>query len=441
MSVPRLRTVLKTLKDKPLPACPEQIDRMLKARGERIKGRGRQSTQQRKMALLELMVPSLKMQLGTNTIETGDYKWGDHLAENLGEAISKYLAKWVPKPSELPFCYDSTTEYLWLRRRQSIMMWVQSPQGRAFCKQVYKAYAASFTSVIKDCARNSFTSALEVFFQKKRRKEEGELHHLLQTLLQHLCQPCICTVDNVVDTFSFVIRNLYIAVFKFFSIKVRKVPVVKVPKRLKDREDDAKTYYICGVALASLITLCKRKPSQQSEKLLASVNALTVEPKIAAKLGLPTRHVTIKNRGGLLFASKQYYELMCKIEMRFYSTVVMRQNFALARPDVIANIKKELLQDCKMFEEFKAMIPHEAFVLWEMLVERIANLHGTELAAQQTEGLAALKRKSTAAKIKPQKRTVSVKHESLRAARKQKKLHRVNNHHSPPKPFLFLIYN
>ena len=153
MSVPRLRTVLKTLKDKPLPANPDQVDRMLQSRGERIKGRGRQSTQQRKMALLELMVPSLKIQLGTNTIETGDFKWRDHLGVDLGKAVSKYLTKWVPLPDEPPFCYDSTTIKLWQRRRQAGLQWVQSAQGYAFSRVVYKTYAAAFAAVTKDCAK------------------------------------------------------------------------------------------------------------------------------------------------------------------------------------------------------------------------------------------------------------------------------------------------
>ena len=366
------------------------------------------------------MVPSLKIQLGTNTIETGDFKWRDHLGVDLGKAVSKYLTKWVPLPDEPPFCYDSTTIKLWQRRRQAGLQWVQSAQGYAFSRVVYKTYAAAFAAVTKDCAKNSFTRALELFYQQKRTKEETDLKMLLQTILEPLCSPCMCTEDNVVDTFSFVVHNLYRAVFNFFTSKVRKVPQIKMPKRLKDREDDAKSYYICGVCLANLITLSKLKPELQAKLLLASVNALTVKAAIAAKLGLPTRHVAAKNRGGLLFACKKFYELMCKIEMRFYSTVAMRQNLALAQPDVIHNIKKELLQDSKMFQEFASMLTHDnAVVLWEMLCERIANLHGTELASQLTEELAALKRKSTVAK-KPQKRTVAEKYESLRAARKKK---------------------
>ena len=73
--------------------------------------------------------------------------------------------------------------------------------------------------------------------------------------------------------------------------------------------------------------------SMKSKKMLTTLNSLTVSAKVAAKLGLHTRHITIKNRGGLLFASQSYYELMSKIEDMFYSTIMMRDNFALARPD------------------------------------------------------------------------------------------------------------
>ena len=428
LSVPRLRSLLICLKNKPLPVCPKQVDLMLISRGESVTGPGRRSTQQRKLLLLELIDPNLKTQMGTNIIETGDFQWGDHLVEDLNEAVTKNLTKWVPLLSEPPFLYDSTTTYLWERRRQAGLTWVESSQGHAFVKEVYKCYASVFSTVTKDCARSAFTSALELFFVKKRQKEEGDLNHVLQTSLRHLCSPCMCTADNVVDTFSFITRNLYQAVFNFFTSKVRKVSVVKMPKRVKDREDDAKTYYICGCVLRTLMTQAKHKPKHQSKELLSSLEALTVKPNIAAKLGLPTRHVTIKNRGGLLFASKQYYELMNKIEMRFYSTITMRKNLALAQPDVIQNIKNELLLDAKLYAEFESMIPTGADVLWEMLVDRISNLHGTELASQLMEELAALKRKSQSTKnrVKPQKRTLSAKYESLRAARKQKKLERVS---------------
>ena len=427
LSVPKLRALLVSLKKQHLPICPKQIDLMLTERGESIAGPGRRSTQQRKMLLLELMDPSLKNKMGTNTIKTGDYKWRDELADDLLQAVSAYLEKWVSKSEEPPFNYYHEPKYLWLRRRQAGLEWVQSPQGRAFAKEVYQAYATAFESATEGTARSAFGHALEEFYVKKREKEEGELRHLVSTILQPLYSSCVCTFDNVFDKFSFIILNLYRAVYAFFGTKVRKSPDVEMPKRMKDREDDAKTYYICGCVLRTLRTQVKDKP--QTKELLVALNSLTVEAKVAAKLGLPTRHVTLKNRGGLLFASKGYYELMCKIEMRFYSTILMRKNFALLQSDAIANIKNQLLVDDALHEEFQKLIPNGeecADILWELLVTRISNLHGNETASQLTSELAALKRKTDGAKrLRPDKRTVSAKYEQLRAARKRKKIERV----------------
>ena len=322
LSVARMRIMLASLKRIPLPTCPRQVDQMLIARGEKVTGPGRTSQQQRKLILLELMQPDLKKQLGTNTIDTGDYKWGDHLAEDLSKSVAKYLQEWVPLATELPHGYDEATMHLWQRRRQTGLTWAQSSQGRGFEKEVYKTYASVFATVTKDCAASAFCRALEQFYVKKRQKEEGDLRHLFEKLLQPLYSTCACTVDDVFDKLSFISRNVYGAVYVFFSTKVRKVPEATLVKRIKDREDDAKTYYICGCVLRSLQTQVKRKKNQK--ELTASLDALIVDSKVAAKLGLPTRHVTIKNRGGLQFASKEYYDLMCKIEMRFYSTVMMR---------------------------------------------------------------------------------------------------------------------
>ena len=322
LSVVRLRTVLTCLKRIPVPTCPKKVDSMLISRGEKVSGPGRNSQQQRRMILLELMDPSLKKKLGKSTIETGDYNWSDHLSEDLYQSVVRYLSKWVPLEHELPIGYDTTTMHLWRRRRQSGLTWAQSSQGRSFAQEVYKTYAAVFAEVTKDCAESAFAQALEKFCVQKRLKEEGGLRQRFSTLLQPLYSSCICTAENVFDKFSFISRNLYHAVFVFFEGKVRKVPEVKIVKRIKDREDDAKTYYICGCVLRSLRTQVKRK--SKSQELLTSLDALTVDSKVAAKLGLPTRHVTIRNRGGLQFASKEYYDLMCKIEMRFYSTTLMR---------------------------------------------------------------------------------------------------------------------
>lgn len=95
---------------------------------------------------------------------------------------------------------------------------------------------------------------------------------------------------------------------------------------------------------------------------------------------------------------------------------------------MIQNIKKKLLLDAELYTEFASIIPKGvgAKVLWELLVERISNLHGNETASQVMEGLAALKRKSSSKqRVNPDKRTVSAKYEQLRAVRKKKKIERV----------------
>ena len=101
---------------------------------------------------------------------------------------------------------------------------------------------------------------------------------------------------------------------------------------------------------------------------------------------------------------------------------------------MIQNIKKQLLQDTTLYDEFESMIPNGvgADVLWKLLVDRIANLHGTELASEIMESLAALKRKSSGAKqrLNPDKRTVAAKYEQLRVAKKRKKIERVRAHNS-----------
>ena len=184
---------------------------------------------------------------------------------------------------------------------------------------MYRAYADIFANVTEDQGRSTFNQCLEQFYIRKHFKEQGELRQLLQVLLEPLCASCGCTTENVVDCFSFFTLDFYRAVFNFFSMQVRKNPDVKTPERIKDREDDAKTYYICGCVWRSLHTLAKHKCNAKA--LINALDGMTVDGTTAAKLGLPTRHVTMKNRGGLVFASSAYYKLMNKIENRFYSTV------------------------------------------------------------------------------------------------------------------------
>lgn len=235
-------------------------------------------------------------------------------------AIAKYLEKWVTKAP--PFGYNShnpTDMQLWSKRRELGFQWTQSSSGFQFAKTVYQTYAEIFSSVTKDQSRSTFHKCLEKFCQQRNLKEKGDLRHLQQVLLAPIGSRCGCTEADVVDKFSFITGNLLFAVFDFFTSKVKKAPVVKAPKRLKDREDDAKTYYICGCVLNSMETRARQKPNASA--LLASLDNMTITATAASKSDLPTRHVTLRNRGGLKFASVDFYELMCKIEDRFYSTV------------------------------------------------------------------------------------------------------------------------
>ena len=106
----------------------------------------------------------------------------------------------------------------------------------------------------------------------------------------------------------------------------------------------------------------------------------------------------------------------------------MRDNFLLTNPDAILNIRNDLLQDAPLHAEFNSMMPdakeETTQALWEHFVERISNLHGTEMATQITANLASSKRKTASAKCakRPEGRTLNVKHEQLRAVKMQKKI-------------------
>ena len=351
MSVPVIRTVLLSLKKVELPACPTEVVRLLKMRNEAIGGMflllrgkscvnvcahihagpGRRSGQQRAWVLLHLLDPDLSKAMGTNTLTTGDYEWQDSMITSLKKAIVTKLQKWVVHRPPFGYYNDTGSDVpLWLARRQIGLSWAQSNSGIQFAKTAYQAYARIFSAVIKDQSRSTFTRSLENFCQKRQDLERGELCQLQQALLLPIGLRCGCTEANVVDKFSFVTGNLLRAVFEFFSDNVRKVPDIKAPKRHKDREDDAKTYYICGCVWASMLTRAKTKPNAKA--LIAAMDNMTMSSTAAAKIGLPTRHVTLKNRGGLVFASVEYYQLMCKIEDRFYSTVGVHECVFILHP-------------------------------------------------------------------------------------------------------------
>jgi len=65
----------------------------------------------------------------------------------------------------------------------------------------------------------------------------------------------------------------------------------------------------------SVRNLVKKK---KNKDYLTALSHFTVEHSIAAKAGLPTRHVTAKTGGGLTYASQRYYEVFSHIEDRFF---------------------------------------------------------------------------------------------------------------------------
>ena len=225
----------------------------------------------------------------------------------------------------------------WKVRRRAGLLWTKSPKVVDFCKYVYQTYAEIFTTVIENQYRDTLHRCLESFYLKKRVAELGVFRGKLQSLLSPLCSLCGCREDNVVDRFSFVHVLVVRAVFKYFGGQVRKTTTsTPCAPRIKDREDHAKTYYICGCVLKSVKTECKHKPNAKS--LLQALSNLTVDMLTASKLGLPTRHVTLKSRGGLMFASTRYYQLMCKIEDKFYSTVCFLSHVLLPMDYVLMHV-------------------------------------------------------------------------------------------------------
>ena len=84
----------------------------------------------------------------------------------------------------------------------------------------------------------------------------------------------------------------------------------------------AKTYYISGVVLLSLRREAARR--KETKTMVAELDNLSVGMRTAVKECLPTRHVTLKSRGGLLFVCTEFYHVIAKVEDRFYDTVCFR---------------------------------------------------------------------------------------------------------------------
>ena len=122
----------------------------------------------------------------------------------------------------------------------------------------------------------------------------------------------------------------------------------------------------------------------------------------ATESGLPTRHVTLCTGGGLRFPSQKYFDVFEMVEDRFFGRTILGKVFALPNVDIIRQISDDLLSDATMLEKFLSIMPSNLHdigrQLYQMFVKRVATLHGTELANQLMEGLAAQKRRSVITK-------------------------------------------
>ena len=163
--------------------------------------------------------------------------------------------------------------------------------------------------------------------------------------------------------------------------------------------------------------------SKKKQDYLSALKHFQVTSEQASKDGLPTRHVTLCTGGGLRFASKRYYQVFEEVEDRFFCRTTLSQVFALPDLNIIRHIKEDLLQDIELLGRFLSIMPVDLEQigrdLYPMFVQRVCTLHGTELANQLMESLAAQKRKAGGEKPTIQ---TNPKYESLRSARKKKKI-------------------
>ena len=190
--------------------------------------------------------------------------------------------------------------------------------------------------------------------------------------------------------------------------------------------DQAKTYYISGVLLRHVKNQIMRR--KDADVWLRHFNDMHVDSISAQKLGLPTRHVTLKTGGGLLFASPSFYDVVNKMEDHFFCTVSMRTNFSVPNTNVIRNIRAKLIDSSTLKVLFNKCVPslQDVDYLWGLIVQRLCTLHGNEMAARMMQELASLKRQKNSTKSKDKVvRPLQLKFEQLRAAKKRKKIDRI----------------
>ena len=248
------------------------------------------------------------------------------MTKGLTDAIQTDVRDWVPDSDSPPYGYDvskSLDLWLWQVRLKTGLSWVKSAAAHEFAKHLYKVHSDIFTSALKPQEdHTTITKCLDQYYYQRHMVEEGVIRDRLRELLIPFSVDCAVDGD-VVDCFSFITRVLLGAVFRFFVSQVRCCPLkANFAQRFKDREDMAKTYYLCGCVYNSIHKIIARRKCKDQLRWLES---FVVDSAVAAKFGLPTRHVTMRTGGGLVFASPKYYKVFSKMEDYFYCTVSLVQ--------------------------------------------------------------------------------------------------------------------
>ena len=123
------------------------------------------------------------------------------------------------------------------------------------------------------------TKLLDSYYSKRHSMEKGDIRDQLKILLT----PIAVGDGDVVDSFSFVVQGLLVSVFNFFGAQVRARVPAKTKPRYKDREDMAKSYYLCGVVILAVRNLVKKK---KNADYLAALSHFTIDRDVAVRVCL-----------------------------------------------------------------------------------------------------------------------------------------------------------
>ena len=327
-SIIKLRIILKSLRQHKLPLCSKTVNHELASTyNTKSSGDGLRSPQQRSFRLLALMDPALEAALGTKRqqIKTGDFEWCEAKRQPLWQMIREELGKWVRMRP--PFGYDERQGkdmWFWETLRNAGLTWANSQDAVDFAVFVYNIYACAFSKAIANSDRWTVNKCIESFFHQRRMAEKTVIRkETARRLTNILTEDVVIATQgrNVVDSFSFVVTVLKRVVFKFLKSQVRVCVRPTTSRRFKDREDMAKTYYLCGCVYHSVEEIVKRRKDKNADRQLLCLRGFCVDVDTAAQHGLPTRHVCMKTGGGLVYASKAYYQVFSKMEDFFYCTV------------------------------------------------------------------------------------------------------------------------